>query len=711
MISLNGKFIRYIYQNVENNFSVALFKLGAEQSDEISQNILSFKNIVISIKGIEITINKPCKIQVSKSKSLKYKDSFELNLVEKQIVDSTVSAIDYLSSKKFSSITKTIAKKIIDKLGFDFLKEPEKNMYDLSKIVSEKKAELIIGQINSEKIYHKVLEIFTKNDLSIRLLYLIEKKYKNDDLLNFLENDVYSILEWNEGVNFFDVDNVAKVFLKEFSQEIRIERYIYWSLLNLSFSEGSTIFEIKGLYFSIAKTFGISKENFLSGVKRLINKGFVIVSEDKKSITAVSIYEKEKYISKRLKEMKKITPTQHSNNENYNDIDDIQNAALRYALNNSLTIISGYPGTGKTTLVDKLVKSLSTTEPNTFNLLAPTGKAAYQIFLKTNYKARTIHSFLGMKKGSNFFRINEQNPSNVKTLIIDEFSMINIDLFYSLLVGCPYVERLILIGDKNQLPSIGAGYLLNDIISSGQFKTFLLKKIYRQEVGSSIIQTALVINKQQVPRFNNNDSMFIQDTEKNAMNKILDKIDLFIKEKVKLNDYQILVPMYAGECGIDNLNILIQKKYSKNKDYITIRKNTFYIGDKVIQIENDNDANVFNGEIGYIEKINNNGKKQEITVHFEDGKLIKYTSSNFIKNIKLAYAISIHKFQGSESKNIILVIYYSHYVLLSKKLLYTAVTRAVENLFIFGEMRAIEACVNKDDDSKRLGNILQLLSK
>lgn len=710
MILLTGKFTKYIYQNIENNFFVAIFKLNIEQDGENQlQNIAS--NITVSMKNIEVPINKPCKIEVNESKSSKYKDSFELISFDEIIIDPKAAAIEYLSSKKFPTITKPLAQKIINELGFDFLKNTNNYCDKLKMIVSEKKALLIIEQINSEKIYHEILTKFSENNLSMRLLYIIEKKYQNQELLNFLETDIYSVLEWSDASHFFDVDNIAKIFLKNFSDDIRTERFIYWSLTNLCFSEGSTIFDIKELYLSISKNFGIVKEDFMKSIKRLIEKGFVILSENKQSITPSTIYEKELYIVERLTEINSKQPNQYKNNIDYDDIDEIQNSALKHALNNSITVISGYPGTGKTTLVDKLVKNLELTEPNTFNLLAPTGKAAYQIFLKTNHTARTIHSFLGMKKGSNFFRINEQNPSNVKTLIIDEFSMINIELFYSLLIGCPYLERLILIGDKNQLPSIGAGYLLNDIIESGKFKTFLLEKIYRQETGSSIIDIALVINNQQTPIFNSKEAIFIEENEKNAAKKILEKIDYFISNNILLGDYQILVPMYAGECGIDNLNVLIQNKYSKNKEYIEIRNNKFYIGDKVIQIENDNEANVFNGEIGYIKEFKKSAKKHEITVEFEDGKIIKYTSTNFVKNIKLAYAISIHKFQGSESKNIILVIYYSHYILLSKKLLYTAVTRAVENLIIFGEQRAIDACVKKDNDSKRVGNILQLLFK
>lgn len=708
MISLKGKFIKYIYQNVENYFSVVIFKLDIDSQNDNNEKTSFSQNITISIKNIDISINKPYTIVVVESKNSKYKNSFELISVEQNIVDSKISAIDYLSSKKFTNITKPVATKIINELGIEFLNDPMKYKDKLEDIISEKKAILLIQQIDDQKIYQKIQEKFSKNNLPLRLLYIMEKRYQDKELLNFLETEVYSILEWNENINFFDVDNIAEFFLKDFSKDIRIEKYICWFIMNLSFSTGSTIFEIKKLYYLVSKTFAITKEDFLDAIKRLVSKEFLVLSDNKQCITSKSTYEKELYIAERLKELNKKEIEKLSENIIIEDIDEIQSNALEYALNNPFTIISGYPGTGKTTLVDKFVKNLNKNELNSFNLLAPTGKAAYQIFLKTGHTAKTIHSFLGMKKGSNFFRVNEQNPSNVKTLIIDEFSMINIDLFYSLLIGCPNIERLILIGDKNQLPSIGPGYLLNDIIASNKFKTFLLQKIYRQEFGSSIIDIALIVNNQEMPTFNNKETIFIEETEEVAQNKILKKIDDFIKKDILLDDYQILVPMYSGECGIDKLNILIQKKYSKNKERIEIKNNFFYIGDKVIQTENDNDANVFNGEIGYISEFKGSN---EITVKFEDGKIIKYSHSNFIKNIKLAYAISVHKFQGSESKNIILVVYYSHYALLSKKLLYTAITRASENLIIFGEMKAIETCINNDSDSDRIGNILHLLLK
>ena len=709
MISLKGKFIKYIYQNAENDFAVAIFKLDKEYESDSSDDFDSIANITVSIKNIDISINKICKIQVTESKSSKYKDSFELISMEKNIIDSQSSAIDYLSSKKFVGITRATATKIINELGIEFLKNPEDFKTKLQKIISDKKTLILIEQVNIDKIYQQVLDKFNEHNLSIRILYLIEKEYKDQQLIHFLENDVYSILELFENINFFDVDNIAEIFMTNFSDKIRMEKYIAWSINNLSFSTGSTIFQIKDLYFSINKNFGMSKDEFFEAIKELVIKKLVVLSKNKQSITSIKIYEKEEYIAKRLKEINEIEISKFSNKIINDNIDQIQSDALEYSLNNSITIISGYPGTGKTTLVDKIVKNLTNEEPGSFNLLAPTGKAAYQIFLKTGHTARTIHSFLGMQKGTNIFRINEENPSLVKTLIIDEFSMINIDLFYSLLIGCPNLKRLILIGDKNQLPSIGAGYLLNDIIASNKFKTFLLQKIYRQELGSSIIDIALVINDQKMPSFNNKESIFIEEEEWKAKNKILEKVDYFISQKISNADYQILVPMYSGECGIDKLNILIQKKYSKDKQKIDIRNQTFYLGDKVIQIENNNEVNVFNGEIGYIIEFNGGIKINEIVIQFEDGKIIKYTLSNFIKNIKLAYAISIHKFQGSECKNIILVIYNSHYALLSKKLLYTAVTRASENLIIFGELRAIKTCINNDNDSQRLGNILEFL--
>ncbi|MGL5308799.1 MAG: ATP-dependent DNA helicase [Metamycoplasmataceae bacterium] len=708
MISLKGKFVRYIYQNAENDFSVAIFKPDSEYKINEGSISLSTPNITISMRNINISINKLCIIHIVASKSAKYQDSFELVSIEENIIDSNSAAIDYLSSKKFKNITKSIATKIIDSFGIDFLNKPENYLDELKKIISEKKMVLLIEQINNQKIYQKIQETFVRNNLSMRLLYIVEKKYQDEELLKFLETDIYSVLDWEENVNFFDVDNVAEIFLKGFSNEIRLDKYINWSLINLSFSTGSTVFEIKNLYYSIARAFGMTKDEFLDSISRLINQEIVILSIDKRSIAPNSILIKEAYIAKRMIDLNNNKLLPFVGEINKEGIDRIQSDALIYALNNPLTIISGYPGTGKTTLVDKFVKSLTKSEAKTFSLLAPTGKAAYQIFLKTGYTARTIHSFLGMKKGSNYFRINAENPSHVKTLIVDEFSMINIDLFYSLLIGCPFLERIILIGDKNQLPSIGAGYLLNDFIASKKFKTFLLEKIYRQGHESEIIDVALSINNHKIPIFNGDECTFIEKNEKIAKNEIINKINYYIDNNISLTDYQILIPMYSGECGIDKLNVLIQEKYSKGKQGIEIRNNVFYIGDKVIQIENDNDANVFNGEIGFISEFNT---KNEVTIKFEDGKSIKYNQTNFLKNIKLAYAISVHKFQGSEAKNIILVLYYSHFALLSKKLLYTAITRAAENLIIFGEMKAIKACIENDNDSKRTGNILNFLSK
>jgi hypothetical protein len=195
MISLKGKFIRYIYQNVENGFSVAIFKIDSETQHENGSEFAFIANIVVSIKDIDISMNKLCKIQVSESKSNKYKDSFELVSVEKNIIDSKVSAIDYLSSKKFVGIAKTTATKIINELGIDFLKNPEEYKDKLENIITNKKTLALIEQINVDKIYQQVLDKFNTNNLSMRLLYMTEKQYKDKDLLNFLENDVYSILE------------------------------------------------------------------------------------------------------------------------------------------------------------------------------------------------------------------------------------------------------------------------------------------------------------------------------------------------------------------------------------------------------------------------------------------------------------------------------------------------------------------------------------
>ena len=356
------------------------------------------------------------------------------------------------------------------------------------------------------------------------------------------------------------------------------------------------------------------------------------------------------------------------------------------------------------------MKNLIDLDLGKVELLAPTGKAATQISLKTGLGARTIHSFLKYNKIS--FDVNEKNPSDAEIIIIDEFSMINVFNFYSILVATPKLKKLILIGDKNQLPSIGAGYLLNDLITSKQFLVSTLNKIYRQSEGSNIIKNALMINENQMPQFNNPETKMFEVHDPNQAYLLTKKyLSQYLKTHQNLVRQQILIPMYAGEAGIDNINLLVQKLVNQKQTLLFKTKtNHFYFNDKVIQLENDTDKNVFNGEIGYIKSVFFNERDEVETIEIKfDNRLIDYTLTEFNQAIKLAYAISIHKFQGSECDDVLIIFLNEHSRMLTKKLFYTAYTRAIKSVLLISNSDLIKKTVANDADSLRHCNLITLL--
>ena len=438
----------------------------------------------------------------------------------------------------------------------------------------------------------------------------------------------------------------------------------------------------------------------------------ILHDQDKTVISSTKTYMQEVFIAKKLKQLQKEKLLKEKKIKGLitRNLDLIQIDALKKAIINPLTIITGSPGTGKTLLIDLIMKNLIDLDLGKVELLAPTGKAATQISLKTGLGARTIHSFLKYNKTS--FDVNEKNPSDAEIIIIDEFSMINIFNFYSILLATPKLKKLILIGDKNQLPSIGAGYLLNDLIDSKQFLVSTLSKIYRQSEGSNIINNALMINQNQMPQFNNPETQMFEVHDPNQAYLLTKKyLSKYLKTHQNLVKQQILIPMYAGEAGIDNINLLVQKLVNQKQTLLFKTKtNHFYFNDKVIQLENDTDKNVFNGEIGYIQSVFFNEKDEVETIEIKfDHRLIDYTLTEFNQAIKLAYAISIHKFQGSECDDVLIIFLNEHSRMLTKKLFYTAYTRAVKNVLLISNSDLIKKTVENDADSLRNCNLITLL--
>ena len=375
-------------------------------------------------------------------------------------------------------------------------------------------------------------------------------------------------------------------------------------------------------------------------------------------------------------------------------------------------ILTGAPGTGKTTTIKAIVdiyeEMNESTELKDITLLAPTGRAAKRISESVKRKASTIHKFLKWNKETKEFSVNRYNPVDTKLVIIDEFSMVDIFLFNSLLEGLKSNVKIILVGDSNQLPSISPGNVLQDLLDTKQIENTYLNQIYRTKGDSYIIPFSTKIKERET--FNNienhEDFKFINSSDIN-IKSYLEEISVKIIEKnIDIDSFQVLIPMYKGENGIDNINNTMEDLFKQNeiikqpnKNEIEIRNVIYREGDKVIQLVNDVDNNIYNGDIGYIKKIIN-AKEPIIQIDYA-GNLVTYKRGKF-DEFALSYAISIHKSQGSEYDHVVILIPSNMKRMLYNKLIYTAVTRAKKSLIVIGSIESLNFAIQTEYSVNRL---------
>jgi exodeoxyribonuclease V alpha subunit len=388
---------------------------------------------------------------------------------------------------------------------------------------------------------------------------------------------------------------------------------------------------------------------------------------------------------------------------------DNQKEAISKAISNKLMVITGGPGTGKTTLVQTLINILEIKELN-IKLCAPTGRAAKRLSETTGLEATTIHRLLEIDPTQGGFKYNEDNRLSCDYLIVDESSMIDVTLFFALIKALPENAGLLLVGDVDQLPSVGAGQVLKDIINSNMVTTVRLKQIFRQSATSDIITNAHNVNKGILPNLSthkeNSDFYFIEaETGDDIINKIITMICQRIPKKFNLdpvNDIQLLCPMQRGGSGARLLNSELQKALNPNyQEGITKFGQVFAVGDKVMQMENNYDKDTYNGDIGIISAIDRD--EQEIVIDFYGNK-VPYDYAD-LDQITLSYATTIHKSQGSEYPAIIIPITMQSYMMLRRNLIYTAITRGKRLVIVIGEKKAFSMAVRDSKSSNRYSKL------
>ena len=525
-------------------------------------------------------------------------------------------------------------------------------------------------------------------------------------------SNIYELIDSDE-MSFVKIDEIALGMGINEDDERRIKALIIYIMKELCFNNGDTYLFLEEISNMLSNYVSISNEKFDYLMVKLVKNKKIII-EDKRYYLR-KFYEAEKYICERLcflNDMSinsNISIDKYINNKEKDDkikYDEIQKKAIYSGVNNNITIITGGPGTGKTTIVKAIVNILiheKKLKKDDIALLAPTGRASKKLMETTGISASTIHKYLGWDKDTNTFATDEYSPNGQKYIIVDEVSMIDTLLMEALFKGIRRDAKLILVGDYYQLPSVSEGQILKDIIDSDCLPVIRLNQIYRQSEDSYILNLAYDIKNKNISEdlfIKKDDYLFISSDNDNAGSYIKEVVKKAIKKGYTDREVQILAPMYKSLNGIDNLNIMLQELFnpsSKNKKEIKIRNVTFRECDKVLQLVNDPDNNVYNGDIGYIEDIIISKDKKiinQININY-DGNIVEYTPDKFI-NFRHGYAISIHKAQGSEFDMVIMPVVNSFKRMLYNKLVYTGVTRAKKSLVIVGDSNAFIYGINND---------------
>lgn len=729
MTYIKGKVRTTIFSS-ENGFFVGTFKVKETDDEELK----GFLNKTITITGTFVDLNTEDTyiLYGSYKNHERYGSQFQVNRSEKEIPTGNDAVIEFLSSPLIKGCGEKTAIKIVETLGDDAIRLIKDNISNLYLVPG-------MNEAKAEKIYTSIHAYSSSDDLIIKLKTMGFSVSEATRIINCFKDKTSYYLEENLYMfqELIDFDKLDRIYQKNYNPEdkVRIMACILESMKRLSDTNGDVYYYEEEIYSFLKLQFKIflTEDEFHDILNELKEKFMIVIEYEK--IYLETNYEMEHCIANHLFDIASLPQKEHKKlDEKIENLEESlevhynssQKNAIKTALQNRVTIISGGPGTGKTTIVNAIVKlfvrlyQLTPIEIySSVALLAPTGRASKKLSMSTNLPAMTIHRYLKWNKDKNEFQINEHQKNIHKLIIVDEVSMIDTFLLDSLLKGIETNIQIVFVGDTFQLPSVGAGLILNDLVESDLFSYCPLDRIYRQSENSYIPFLAKEIKERNLGEefMEKKDDYNFLSCESSSVREMIYQIcDLSIQKGMKADDIQILAPMYKGENGIDNLNIILQNLFnpeSEEKKEIKMGDIIYRVGDKVLQLVNNPDCNVYNGDIGYIKSIvevrNEKGttKKEQVTIDF-DGNYVIYTKED-IYNIKHAYAITIHKSQGSEFPHVILPISKSYYKMLYNKLIYTGVSRAKKSLMIIGEVNSFMMGIQNDYSNHRKTTLKDVL--
>ena len=730
METIQGYVDHIIYRNTENGYTVLVLICEEEEITcvGIFSDIVEGENIEAKGEYTEHPV---------------YGRQFKVSSFEEKAPEDEIAIERYLGSGAIRGIGLALAARIVRRFKKDTFRIIEEEPERLAEVkgISERKAREIAEQVNAKKDLRQAMIFIQQYGISTTLAVKIYNFY-GARIYSVLKENPYQMAEDIEGVGFKTADEIASRAGIRTDSDFRIRSGILYMLLQAS-SEGHTYLPMEELTARTSQLLGVDGTHIEKHYMNLAidRKIMMRQKEDRTQVYASMFYHmeantaamlkrlditydvKDDEIERRIKRIEKQTQI---------ELDEQQICAVKEAVRNGLLIITGGPGTGKTTTINTIIRYFEMEGMDIF-LGAPTGRAAKRMSETTGFEARTIHRMLevnGGAEGSGGFERNEQNPLETDIIIIDEMSMVDITLMHALLKAVLAGTRLILVGDVNQLPSVGPGSVLKDIIDSNQFHTVKLNKIFRQASTSDIIVNAHKINNGEAVTLDNKsmDFFFLKRYE---ADKIINVTLQLIKQKlpkfVNATEYdiQVLTPTRKGLLGVERLNTILQMYLNpedgkkREKEY---GGTIFREGDKVMQIKNnyqleweirskyglciDKGTGVFNGDTGIIEEINYFA--ETMTVSFDEGKMVEYPFK-LLDELELAYAITIHKSQGSEYPAVVIPLFQGPRMLLNRNLIYTAVTRAKKCVTIVGDDTVFQTMVQNNSQLKRYSGLYDRL--
>ena len=670
----------------------------------------------------------------------KYGKQFEIESIE-VMEPATESGIEkYLGSGLIKGIGPAMAKRVVAKFKLETLKILDTVPERLSEIegFGEKRIELVRNEWKKQKYVREIMIFMQDSGISNNYAVKIYNIYKNDSV-SILKSNPYRLIEDIAGIGFKTADRIAEGLGIQKDSEFRIKSGIIF-LLNQLTGAGNCYYPYEDFIKAAMDLLQCGETLLFESAKLLSGEGRIVIenTSSEEKIYLKSIYEDEVYASEKLilvrdykdnqkefrpvkKNVKLIEDSLFSDMDKKIEeislaagieLDEIQKEAVKKAVSEKILIITGSPGTGKSTILNVAITYFEHLG-KTVTIGAPTGRASKRLSEATGRDAKTIHRLLKYQPKVNRFLKDENNPIDTDVLIIDEASMIDIRLFKSLLKAVKKSTSLVLVGDIDQLPAVGPGNILSDMIASKSFSVVRLEHIYRQDGKSRIIYNAHLIRDGLYPVLSESDYkdfFFINKTEPEL---VIEAIEELLLERIPktfgydpFTDIQVIVPTNKGSVGVESLNVRIQKKLNQNRVFVQRGIYEFRLGDRVIQLKNNYEKEVFNGDIGFVKEIDLEMKV--LGVEF-DKRLVEYDFYE-LDQLSLSYAITIHKSQGSEFKCVIIPILTSHYILLQRNLLYTALTRAKELAILIGSKKAIGIAVGKNIVEQRFTSLKERIT-